>query len=142
MISNEEIRSTFTNFIKKIIVNESINYSKKVSLTNKAEVSLNNIFIDEKMSLSIFDDDIFYAFNRKIDYKTLENELSNPNYFYAMKTLSDRQKLILYLTIIEELSIKEVAKIIGTSENNISSSKTQAIKKFINNIKEEDDRNE
>ncbi|MDO5556638.1 MAG: sigma factor-like helix-turn-helix DNA-binding protein [Clostridia bacterium] len=134
MVSNAEIRATFTSFITRIIANESLNYKKKMSCRRKVELNLTDGLV-EKMSLSYFDKGIFRALEEKINYKKLENEMSDPRYYNAMKRLSDRQKLILYLNIIEDMSIKDVAIFIGVSENSISNSKSQAIKKFLESIR-------
>ena len=63
----------------------------------------------------------------------MEEFFTNEKYYRAMKNLKDKEKLVLFLTIIEERTEKEASVIINTSRENISKIKLKAIKNFLNN---------
>lgn len=131
MYSNEEIIGSFTNFIVKLIINASKDYKKS------AYLKINEIplfcELETKVSLSNFDNGTFCISEKDITYDKLEDYLENEDYYNAMKSLSNRQKYILYLLVVKCFSIKEVSKIIGITENNVSKTKTLAIKTFLKN---------
>ena len=132
MYSDEEIIGSFTNFIVKLIINASKDYKKSMFKKSISEIPMSSE-LETRVSLSINDKGIFCPFEDNIPYNKLENYLQNKNYYCAMKSLSDRQKHILYLSIVEQLSIKDISKLLKITENNVSKTKTLAIKTFLKN---------
>jgi DNA-directed RNA polymerase specialized sigma subunit len=51
-----------------------------------------------------------------------------------MKNLSDKEKLVLYLTVVEEKKTEQVAEIMATTPNNVCQIKSRAVKKFLNKL--------
>ena len=127
----EKIKANFTSYIQKVIINEAINYKKKVTYIANKEIHLSE---ELELTERIEHADILVE---EIDYTRLEDIFTNEDYFYAMKKLSYREKLVLYLTTIKDDSLKGVADLLGTSENNISKIKYRAKNKFLNNLKKE-----
>lgn len=128
MKNYKKIRNSFTSFISKIIINTSINYKRKITYINKREEELKESFTD-------INNDILDTFVEEVNYLQLEKVFSNAKYTNAMSKLTDREKLILYLIVIEEKSVKDVAKILKLSENNVTIIKYRAKNKFLKNLK-------
>ena len=63
-----------------------------------------------------------------------ENAFSNPEYYKAMKKVPLKEKQVLYLTAVEELTIKEVSNILKTSQSNVKKLKRKAIEHFKENL--------
>lgn len=128
MKNYKKIRNSFTSFISKIIINTSINYKRKITYINKREEELKENFTD-------INNDILDTFVEEVNYLQLEKVFSNTKYTDAMSKLTDREKLILYLIVIDEKSVKDVAKILKLSENNVTIIKYRAKNKFLKNLK-------
>lgn len=117
------IKGKFTNFIVKLIKNSAINYYKQKELYQSriSDIDIENIEImeGEIMSSSFFDP------------KTKPEDVFSDLVFYnAMKKLSDKQKQVLWLLVVEDIKAEEVAKRFNTNVNNIYRIKNEAIKKF------------
>ena len=117
-VSNEEkIRNSFTAFINKVIENTAINYKKKLANKSKNEIYLSD---DLEISGILKNTSIADTFVEDVNYLELEKVFTNVEYSNSMKKLTDREKLVLYLTVIEEKPLKKVANLLGTTEDNIS----------------------
>lgn len=86
------------------------------------------------MLLSVEDSDTFSFCYENYEYDKLENLFKNPKYIKAMKPLTNRQKLILHLSIVEEWNQKEIAEFIGVTIDSVKNTKSQAIQKFLRNF--------
>ena len=133
---NEEqlrgIKRAFTIFIMKVIKHSAIDFSRKEKLQNSRIVSLNE-YVNNEMSLSVFDDDIFCMENN-IDYRHLEKIMSQKKHQNAILKLSEREKQIVYLFYIEEKEIDEIAKILNISKKTILNTKQNALNKLKKDI--------
>ena len=85
-----DIKRAFTIFIMKVIKHSAIDFARKEKLQNSRIVSLNE-YVNNEMSLSVFDDDIFYMEN-DIDYRHLEKIMSQKKHQNAILKLSEREK--------------------------------------------------
>lgn len=126
-------RISFTSYIVEIIKNTAINYKKKKSyILNKEIQSLDKAKIDEEIisiGNEIKDDEV-----ERINYQELEKIFTKKEYYNAMKWLRDKEKLVLYLNVIKQLSLETVAILLNTNSNNISKIKYRAKNKFLKNL--------
>ena len=98
-LSEKEIEivvRAFKVFLKKIVKNSAIDFAKKVKSSRFTEVVYSDL-VDEKVSLSMYDEDAFFNIEN-IEYKKLENIVSDPKLKKAIKNLKLEEKLLLYLT--------------------------------------------
>jgi len=72
-----------------------------------------------------------------ITYSNIENLFTDKNHYTAMQKLTDKEKLVLYLTVIEEKTAEEVAETMNTTKENIRMIKSRAIKNFLHNYTSE-----
>lgn len=132
MSNEEKIRNSFTSFINKVIENTAINYKNKLANRSKNEIYLSD---DLEISGIVKNTNIADTFVEDVNYLELEKVFTNVEYSNSMKKLTDREKLVLYLTIIEEQPLKKVANVLGTTEDNISKIKYRAKNKFLKYLK-------
>ncbi|KGR86172.1 sigma-70 family RNA polymerase sigma factor [Lysinibacillus odysseyi] len=84
-----------------------------------SSVSLKELIEDESAST---------MFEEKIE-KELGDFIQNPAIYNAILTLNERQKQIFYLSFIKEMSDTEIAKRLHVSQQAITKSKNNALKK-------------
>ena len=121
-------RISFTSYIVEIIKNTAINYKKKRSyILNKEIQSSEKNEIEEIICIEneIKDEEV-----ERINYQELEKIFTKKEYYNAMKWLRDREKLVLYLNVIKQLSLETIAILLNTNVNNISKIKYRAKNKF------------
>lgn len=127
-------RISFTSYIVEIVKNTAINYKKKKNyiLNKEIQSSEDNKIEEEIISIKteIKDEEI-----EKINYHELEKIFTKKEYYNAMRWLKDREKLVLYLNVIKQLSLETIATLLNTNANNISKIKYRAKKKFLKNLK-------
>lgn len=121
-----KIKAKFTSFIVKVIENSAINYKKKLVYITKKEI----YFTKELERTGNINNNTLEALDEKINYINLENVFTNDKHFLAMKRLNNKEKLVLYLTVIEELSLRKVAQLLDTTEDNVGMIKYRAKNKF------------
>lgn len=128
----KDIKRAFTIFITKVIKHSAIDFARKEKLYNSRIVSLNE-YVNNEMSLSVFDDDIFFR-NKEIDYKQLEKIMTKRKHQDAVFKLSEREKQIIYLFYIEEKEVDEIAKLLHISPKTILNTKQNALNKLKNDM--------
>ena len=119
-LSEKEIEivvRAFKVFLKKIVKNSAIDFAKKVKSSRFTEVVYSDL-VDEKVSLSMYDEDAFFNIEN-IEYKKLENIVSDPKLKKAIKNLKLEEKLLLYLTA-EDFSAEEEVFEITTAPNDFT----------------------
>ena len=121
-----KIKAKFTSFIVKVIENSAINYKKKLTYITKREI----YFTKELEATGHINNNTLETLDEKINYINLENVFTNDKHFCAMKRLNNKEKLVLYLTVIEELSLRKVAQLLDTTEDNVGMIKYRAKNKF------------
>ena len=112
--------------------NASIDYKRKQIKSKSNETSLDDPFDFKSLSRSC-DDDFLFLSDNLITYDKLENLFSNKKYYQSMKTLNERQKQVLYLTVVKQLPTETVSTMTGLTKDNIRKTKERAIKTFIKN---------
>ena len=119
------IRISFTSYINKIIKNTAINYKKQKANIIKKEIqfSYKSEIEEELMETK---KDIKIEEVEKIYYQELEKVFTQKEYYDAMKVLKDKEKYVLYLSIVKQLSLKTIAILLNTNENNVSKIKHRA----------------
>lgn len=121
--SDEEIVKAFKSFIKKVVENAAIDYSRKVKSRKYKEVLFSEL-VDEKVSLSNYDNGTFF------EPKGITEIISNNSSAKVLKVLTEREKQILTYFYIEKMSIKEIAIKLHTTENCVKSTKSRCLKKL------------
>ncbi len=127
----EEVIKAFKVFIKKVVKHSAIDFVRRVKCAKYKEIVYSDL-VDYKMSLSNFDDGIFFI---EQNAEKIENNLTNNKLRNAVSTLTRREKEVLRL-YSENYSVKEISKIMGITEQAIKNLKARAKRKIIKKIKE------
>lgn len=104
-----EIVKAFKLYIKKIVKHSAIDFVR-MSKKNKYKEILYSDLVDEKVSLSVFDDDTFLLSKRKSLKEVMENIGMNVK-------LSNRERKFLTL-ILNDYSKEEIKKYLNINEDN------------------------
>ena len=128
-------KNEFTSYIKAVIQNSSTDYKRKLLKTITKEISVSEFTSLPKELLSY--DDGSFLLEKDVSHSNIENLFTNEKYYKAMKKLTDKEKLVLFLTVIEENKAETVAKIMNTTKENIWKIKSRAIKTFLYNLSNE-----
>ena len=126
----EKTRHEFTAYIKAVIQNSSTDYKRKLLKSLKKEILVSDFSNLPKELLSY--DDSSFLLEKDIRYSKIEELFTNEKYYRAMKRLSDKEKSVLYLTIIKDKKAEEVAEILNITKENVWKIKSRAIKNFLN----------
>ena len=131
--NQEDIRNfvnRFKKYIKFIIINSSINYSKKIKLRRKREVELDDI--DNLVGMEDVDD--------KADNKDFRLELISDKYIKEITSaLTIREKIIIE-DFVNDIPSKETAIKLSTSVNSIDVMRNRAKNKLKRKLREEDEK--
>lgn len=120
----------FKKYIKFIIINSSINYSKKIKLRRKREIELDDI--DNLVGMEDVDD--------KADNKDFRLELISDKYIKEItNVLTIREKIIIE-DFVNDIPSKETAIKLSTSVNSIDVMRNRAKNKIKRKLREEDDK--
>ena len=129
-----EVKIRFTAYIKVVIENEFKDYLKKVRPLDK-EISFEE-FAGKKALLSVDDDSAFFM-ERNVIYASIEDFFTDKRHYRAMKNLSHREKTVLYMTVIEDMSAEQVAEALNMTKDNIWKIKSRATEHFMKNLSDE-----
>ena len=125
-----EIRKIFSKFIVKLIKDSSIDFKRKMFSVENKELNIDN-YNETSLFQIEWNDDVFSM--DKIKAENIENVFDKDSaYYLIVKKLSKLQKEIFYKEAFEDKKINEIARELNTSENTISSIKSQIKKKFKN----------
>ncbi len=125
-----EIRKIFSKFIVKLIKDSSIDFKRKMFSVENKEINIDN-YNETSLFQIEWNDDVFSM--DKIKAENIENVFDKDSAYYSIvKKLSKLQKEIFYKEAFEDKKINEIARELNTSENTISSIKSQIKKKFKN----------
>lgn len=122
-----EIVKAFKLYIKKIVKHSAIDFVR-MSKKNKYKEILYSDLVDEKVSLSVFDDDTFLSFEEK----NLEEVMK------ILKIdikLTKREKEYLEL-VLKDYSDYEIRRIMRIKDNHLSSIKSKIKRKIGENNNE------
>ena len=131
----DKIRAEFTVYIKAVIQNSSTDYKRKLLKSIEHEISVAD-FSGLPQELLSYDDNSFLL-EKDTTYSDIENLFTDEKYYRAMKKLTDKEKLAIFLTVIEEQKAEKVAEIMNTTKENVWQLKSRAIKKFLKNLADE-----
>lgn len=104
-----EIVKAFKLYIKKIVKHSAIDFAR-MSKKNKYKEILYSDLVDEKVSLSVFDDDTFLPSKGKSLKEVMEN-------IGMTVKLSNRERKFLTL-ILNDYSKEEIKKYLNINEDN------------------------
>ena len=120
----------FKKYIKFIIINSSINYSKKIKLRRKREIELDDI--DNLVGMEDVDD--------KADNKDFRLELISDKYIKEItNVLTIREKIIIE-DFVNDIPSKETAIKLSTSVNSIDVMRNRAKNKIKRKLREKDEK--
>ena len=134
MDNNQDDIKNFVNRFKKymkfIIINSAINYSKKLKLRRKREIELDDI--DNLVGMEDVDD--------KADNKDFRLELISDKYIKEItNALTIREKIIIE-DFVNDIPSKETAIKLSTSVNSIDVMRNRAKNKLKRKLREEDEK--
>ncbi len=120
----------FKKYIKFIIINSSINYSKKIKLRRKREIELDDI--DNLVGMEDVDD--------KVNNKDFRLEFISDKYIKEITSaLTIREKIIIE-DFVNDIPSKETAIKLSTSVNSIDVMRNRAKNKLKRKLREEDEK--
>lgn len=120
----------FKKYIKFIIINSAINYSKKLKLRKKREIELDDI--DNLVGMEDVDD--------KVDNKDFRLELISDKYIKEITSaLTIREKIIIE-DFVNDIPSKETAIKLSTSVNSIDVMRNRAKNKIKRKLREKDEK--
>lgn len=112
------IEKEFDTYVKKTIINTIINFAKKEMKKRQREVSLEVLFdIPDENTLPFFNS------NNKIEELFEDEKLSQ-----IVATLTEEQKNILQMSIIDGFNSKEIANKIGKSDSGVRKTLSRTLK--------------
>ena len=134
MDNNQDDIKNFVNRFKKymkfIIINSAINYSKKLKLRRKREIELDDI--DNLVGMEDVDD--------KVGNKDFRLELISDKYIKEITSaLTIREKIIIE-DFVNDIPSKETAIKLSTSVNSIDVMRNRAKNKIKRKLREKDEK--
>ena len=130
-----KIKIEFTAYIKAVIQNSATDYKRKLLKSIEKEIAIADFVNPPRELLSC--DDSSFLLEKGITHSNIENLFTDEKHYKAMKRLSDKEKLVLFLTIIEDRKADQVAEIMNTTKDNVWQIKSRAIKNFLTNLENE-----
>lgn len=116
------INGIYKNFLRELI-------------KNRDECILNEMVGEDTELLDLIESKNYVEFEERIDPKNLENVMSKPRHYKAVKPLSLDEKIVVFLCIILDEETKNVAKMMGyASTTSVTRLLKQAKEKMRNNI--------
>ncbi|GHV13214.1 hypothetical protein FACS1894219_07670 [Clostridia bacterium] len=85
---------------KTVIQNSSTDYKRKAFRALEKEISVADFASQQKELLSV--DNSSFLFEQDISYANIEDVFTNESHYRAMKRLSDKEKQVLFQTVVEE----------------------------------------
>ena len=120
----------FKKYIKFIIINSSINYSKKIKLSRKREIELDDI--DNLVGMEDVDD--------KVNNKDFRLEFISDKYIKEITSaLTIREKIIIE-DFVNDIPSKETAIKLSTSVNSVDVMRNRAKNKIKRKLREKDEK--
>ena len=120
----------FKKYIKFIIINSAINYSKKLKLRRKREIELDDI--DNLVGMEDVDD--------KVNNKDFRLEFISDKYIKEITSaLTIREKIIIE-DFVNDIPSKETAIKLSTSVNSVDVMRNRAKNKIKRKLREKDEK--
>ncbi|MEK7019330.1 sigma-70 family RNA polymerase sigma factor [Bacillus sp. FSL R9-9410] len=130
-------RVKIINYVSKLIHFYSIDFDKKINLNNSRNILNLDTPIEDNHGNQASRYDVLTSENEDTIYNNiievegdLREHLSNEELYIEFKKLSEKQIKILNLFYIEAYTNREIAQLLGESEQTISYNHKSAIKKL------------
>ena len=131
-LSKNEIKKvvkSFKSYLKQVANHSAIDYFRK-----KREQRIEEISLDELLeNVLVIDDEMIFSEILE-DFNSI---FSNSTYLKAFEKLTEKEQKILSL-YSKNYNVLEISNILGISKNNVSVTKTEAIRKFKRIVNEDD----
>lgn len=111
----------FITYMKKAISNTRINYLKHQKYLNNNENSLNE---EEWLLLPDRGNYGHFSFSYEDIFEFFEDE----KMAIAFKSLTDLQKKVMYLNVVEKNTLSEIGQILKVSKKSVEKTKSRALK--------------
>lgn len=124
----KEVVNSFKSYLKLVANHSAIDYFRKKRAQGIKEISFDELLENEL----VIDDEMIF-------FEILENSnsiFSNATYLKAFEKLTEKEQKILLL-YSKNYSVLEISNILGISSNNVSVTKSEAIRKFKRIVNEE-----
>ncbi|WP_342424619.1 sigma-70 family RNA polymerase sigma factor [Paenibacillus sp. FSL E2-0178] len=123
-----DIERRFVSYISSMLHYNSINFDKK----KRKYTDRFSLIFDEvsEMEDSYTEDEG----SNENTFENLEDQISNPFIFAAFMSLTERERKILNLTMCQNLNDTEIAHQLGVTQQSISKTKKNAIRKLRNSM--------
>lgn len=118
---DDMVLGRFITYMKKAISNTRINYLKHQRYLKNNENTLND---EEWQLLSDRDSNCHFTFSYKNIYEVFENE----EVVIAFKKLTDLQKKVMYLNVVERNTLSEIGQMLKVSTKSVEKAKSRALK--------------
>ncbi len=125
-------RFRLLSYLIKVLHYESKHFDKKIRLHNsRNQLSLStniDLFATTHKSEDVFSEKVNYSNN-------IEDHITSENLLKSVSKLTDRQKQILSLAYIEQMTDTEIARRQGITQQAVSKAKNKAINKIKGELK-------
>ncbi|MCM3174584.1 sigma-70 family RNA polymerase sigma factor [Paenibacillus sp. MER 99-2] len=123
MKTNDQLNRRFITYMANLIYYNSINYDKKRRMkNNRFPLTIDN---DENLESSLL-----ITYDSESVPLNLKDHISNHSLYRAYESLPKQQQKILSLAYVQGLNDKEISKLLGGSQQNISKHRLKALAKL------------
>lgn len=123
MKANDQLNRRFITYMANLLYYNSINYDKKRRMTtNRFPLTLDN---DENLESSLL-----FTYDSESVPLSLKDHITNQLLYQAFESLPEQQQKILSLAYVQGLNDKEISKLVGGSQQNISKHRLKALGKL------------
>lgn len=120
---DDDLNRRFITYMANLIYYNSINYDKKRRLKdNRFPLTLDNNENLESVLLTVYDSESVPP--------NLKDHITDPSLYQAYESLPAQQQQILSFAYVQKLNDKEIARILGVSQQNISKHRLKALAKL------------
>ncbi|KQY90941.1 hypothetical protein ASD24_24395 [Paenibacillus sp. Root52] len=123
MKANDQLNRRFITYMANLLYYNSINYDKKRRMTtSRFPLTLDN---DENLESSLL-----FTYDSESVPLSLKDHITNQSLYQAFESLPEQQQKILSLAYVQGLNDKEISKLVGGSQQNISKHRLKALGKL------------
>ncbi|MMZ56693.1 RNA polymerase sigma factor SigO [compost metagenome] len=123
MNKDDEVNRRFIKYMANLIHYNSINYDKKRRLKdNRFPLRLDNDENLESVLLTVYDSESVPP--------NLKDHITDHSLYQAYESLSAKQQQVLSFAYVQALNDKEIARILGVSQQNVSKHRLKALTKL------------
>nr|WP_145405622.1 sigma-70 family RNA polymerase sigma factor [Paenibacillus xylanexedens] len=129
MKTDDDLNRRFITYMANLIYYNSINYDKK----RRMKDSRFQLTLDTDENL---DSALLAVYDSESVPPNLKDHITDQSLYQAYESLSTRQQQILSFAYVQGLNDKEIARILGVSQQNVSKHRLKALTKLRNLITE------